>query len=120
MNFVQEIHGTDTVHYAQPRRRYAAKLQRVIIVILTLLVLADLPFLPAAAAEPISEYRLQPGDAIRLNVIGFSDFNFVATIRGDGELTIPLMGNLNAAGLTFTELRTSHRWWANGESYPIA
>ena len=106
MKCVQGINGGNTVHNAQPCRRYAAKLQRAVIFILTLLVHAGLPFHTLSAAEATSEYRLQAGDAIRLTLIGFRDFNFVATIRGDGEMTIPLIGNVSAAGLTFTELRT--------------
>ncbi|MBL9016152.1 MAG: polysaccharide biosynthesis/export family protein [Myxococcales bacterium] len=62
------------------------------------------------AAEPdprTSEVVLGVGDVVAINVWGEGnkDLNTEATIRPDGTITMPLVGDLKAAGQTPTELK---------------
>ena len=84
---------------AAPRRRLAA--------FAALLCLAacepgsGLPPLPYSAPGP---YRLGVGDRVR--VITFGDTNLTGEFRVNdrGNIAVPLLGNIEAAGLTTTEL----------------
>jgi len=60
------------------------------------------------AAEPdprTAEYVLGIGDSISINVWEQSGLNTEATIRPDGTITMPLIGDLKAAGETPTSLK---------------
>lgn len=54
-----------------------------------------------------SEYRLGVADSIDINVWKNPDLSTKATIRPDGTITMPLIGDLEAAGKTPTELKTA-------------
>jgi len=45
-------------------------------------------------------YVLRQGDSIQVDVWGFSQFNTAGLVKPTGTLTIPLIGELQAAGLT--------------------
>jgi polysaccharide export outer membrane protein len=51
------------------------------------------------------ELILGVGDIVQIHVWGQQDFNTEATIRPDGTITMPLVGDLKAAGRTPSELR---------------
>jgi polysaccharide export outer membrane protein len=58
--------------------------------------------LPASAEE----YRLAPGDTIEFSTVATPDLKTRATIRLDGAVTLPLIGDVNVAGLTLAKLRS--------------
>jgi polysaccharide export outer membrane protein len=55
-----------------------------------------------AVAEP--EYRIGAGDVLQVFVWKEPDFTREVTVRLDGRITFPLLGNMMAAGLTPTQL----------------
>jgi polysaccharide export outer membrane protein len=54
-----------------------------------------------------SEYKLSSGDVIELSVIGFADIKQRSTVGVDGEISLPLIGQVRAAGLSVEELRNT-------------
>jgi polysaccharide export outer membrane protein len=66
-------------------------------------VLAAVAILVAspAFADP---YRLAAGDIVQLTVVGFPDLKQRTPINVDGEVMLPLVGAIKAAGQTVTEL----------------
>jgi polysaccharide biosynthesis/export protein len=75
------------------------------------------PLAPAAAIDtdkkpkpeaPFDEeYRLGPGDKLRIEVYKDAQLSQSAQIRPDGKITLPLIGDLEATGRTPLELRDS-------------
>jgi len=63
---------------------------------------AAVPSLPANTSP---DYRLQPGDKIHIEVYHDQDLSPSLQIRPDGKITLPLVGDLPAAGRTSIELR---------------
>ncbi|MCH7805310.1 MAG: polysaccharide biosynthesis/export family protein [Acidobacteria bacterium] len=51
-----------------------------------------------------SEYRLGAGDLIEVSVFGVEDFNYNLRIDSLGQINLPFIGSITAAGLTPTEL----------------
>jgi len=51
------------------------------------------------------EYSLGPGDKLRIEVYKDSQLSQSAQVRPDGKITLPLIGDIEAAGLTPIELR---------------
>ncbi len=49
--------------------------------------------LPAQAAD----YKLQPGDVLELSVAGIADMRQRMPVGIDGEVSVPLVGNVAAA-----------------------
>ena len=63
------------------------------------------PAKPAAA--PISaDYRLVQGDKLRVEVYKDTQLSQSLQIRPDGKITLPLLGDIAAAGKTPTEFAT--------------
>jgi polysaccharide export outer membrane protein len=58
---------------------------------------------PAVAEE----YRLGPGDKLRIEVYKDPQLSQSAQIRPDGKITLPLIGDVEASGQTPLELRDS-------------
>lgn len=56
---------------------------------------------PAEAAE----YKLQPGDVLEMSVAGIADMRQRMPVGIDGDVSVPLVGNVAAAGHTVTEVR---------------
>lgn len=50
------------------------------------------------------DYRLQAGDRVEVYVYRHTDFSKIGTIRPDGYLTLPVLDDVKAAGLTPMEL----------------
>jgi polysaccharide export outer membrane protein len=63
-----------------------------------------LPPLPPAAA---GEYRLGPGDAVRLIVFGEEQLTGEFRVNDSGAIAVPLLGSVHAAGLTPAALEAS-------------
>ncbi len=73
---------------------------------------------PAPAARPAAttatirpwheqEYRLGPGDKLRIEVYKQEQLSQSLQVRPDGKITLPLIGDVAAAGQTPNELRDS-------------
>ena len=60
---------------------------------------------PAADASP--DYRLVPGDKLRIEVYKDATLSQTVQIRPDGKITLPYIGDIAASGLTPTALRDS-------------
>lgn len=74
----------------------------------------DAPRESIALGEP-GEYRMQPGDLLRVKFLYHPELDMKVPIRPDGAITLQLGGEFRAVGLTTTELekvikeRTSDR-----------
>ena len=72
-----------------------------------LFVLLALGFAHADITKAQSiEYRLGPGDRIKVAVFGRSDLSGIYTIRNSGALSLPIAGEISASNLTLNELET--------------
>src|SRR5215213_10756256 len=74
-----------------------------VLAVLTLGAVAWLP-LPARA-----EYLLAPGDVIELSAAGVADLKQRSRIDSSGEISLPLIGQLKAAGRPISEVRSEVR-----------
>ena len=59
----------------------------------------------AAAANTTADYKLVPGDKLRIEVYKDAQLSQSLQVRPDGKITLPLVGDLAAAGRTSNELR---------------
>ena len=59
------------------------------------------------AAPTSAEYRLVPGDKVRIEVYKDAQLSQSVQIRPDGKITMPLIGDVAAVNQTPTELRRS-------------
>jgi protein involved in polysaccharide export with SLBB domain len=69
---------------------------------------ANLPPLPAASASEAA-YTLGPGDKLRINVFGAEDLSGDFTVGDSGQLSLPLIGDVKAAGATPDQLSHTMR-----------
>lgn len=58
-----------------------------------------------AASEAVSGYRLGPRDRVLVTVFNHADLSGEYELDGDGRLSMPLIGVVDAAGLTLPELQ---------------
>ena len=76
--------------------------------ILALLVMGSLTVgLTTGAREApaaVDTYTLGPGDAIEIVVVGDKDLSRTATVKPDGSIDLPLIGEVTAAGRTTSQL----------------
>jgi polysaccharide export outer membrane protein len=75
---------------------------RSLTVVLTLLATVGLPSLVAIAAGP--EYRIGIDDIIAISIFDQKDLDQVVTVRPDGKVSLLLVGEVEAGGLTVAEL----------------
>ncbi len=67
---------------------------------------ASAPAAPAVAAAAVApDYRLVPGDKLRIEVYKDAQLSQSLQVRPDGKITLPLIGDITAEGRTSTELR---------------
>jgi len=59
----------------------------------------------AAAGATANDYRLAAGDKLRIEVYKDAQLSQSLQIRPDGKVTLPLVGDVTAAGRTSAELR---------------
>ncbi len=76
-------------------------------VVAILLLLASTLF--GLAQSIPAETRLQPGDTVRLTVLGLEDLTTEAMVGSDGALRLPLAGSVTAAGRTLDEVEDGVR-----------
>jgi polysaccharide export outer membrane protein len=55
----------------------------------------------------VPEYRLGPSDKVRVNVFGEEALTGEFTVGGSGRISLPLIGEIQAEGLTITQLQES-------------
>ncbi len=55
----------------------------------------------------VLDYRIGPSDVLSIRVRGHEDLNQTVTVRPDGKLSLPLVGDLAVAGMTPVELQGS-------------
>jgi protein involved in polysaccharide export with SLBB domain len=60
-----------------------------------------------AAADQPRTYRIQPGDQIDVSFYLSPELHQVLTVRPDGDISMPVAGNVHAQGLTPEELEKS-------------
>jgi polysaccharide biosynthesis/export protein len=60
---------------------------------------------PAFARADMPDYRISPGDKLRIEVYRDQQLSQSLQVRPDGKVTLPLLGDLQASGLTPIELR---------------
>ncbi len=56
-------------------------------------------------AEQLKDYRLGPADKVRLIVFGEPDLSGEFSVNARGQLSLPLLGEVDADGLSVEELR---------------
>src|SRR5262245_41539979 len=66
---------------------------------------ADKKKLPQAPGAINEEYRVGPGDKLRIEVYKDQQLSQSVQVRPDGKITLPLLGDLEATGRTPLELR---------------
>jgi polysaccharide export outer membrane protein len=59
---------------------------------------------PPSSRGAVGPYRLGPGDKVRLKVYGDTDVNDQYEVNSAGYVSIPLVGQVKAAGLTTRQL----------------
>jgi polysaccharide biosynthesis/export protein len=59
----------------------------------------------APTAPTAADYRLMPGDKLRVEVYKDTQLSQSLQVRPDGKITLPLAGDISAAGRTPLELR---------------
>jgi polysaccharide biosynthesis/export protein len=59
----------------------------------------------ASQAAPPARVTLAPGDTVRINFSGAPELNQSQKIRADGKLSLPMIGEVDAAGKTVVALQ---------------
>lgn len=59
---------------------------------------------PPAAAQAVTDYRIGVDDVLAVSVWDNKDLDQVVFVRPDGRISLPLVGEVRAAGLTVAEL----------------
>jgi polysaccharide export outer membrane protein len=77
------------------RRRLAAACVAALVVVL---------LLSPAAPQAVSSYILGPGDVLEVSVWGYPDLTRTVAVRPDGRVSLPLAGEVHAAGLSVAQL----------------
>ncbi|MBE9168913.1 polysaccharide export protein [Pleurocapsales cyanobacterium LEGE 06147] len=62
-----------------------------------------LPSLDRTNAAQFNLYRLDTGDGLNINVPQFAEFSTAATIDGEGNAILPIIGRISLTGLTLAE-----------------
>jgi polysaccharide export outer membrane protein len=77
---------------------------------------AKSPLVTSAATEPtlLTEYRFGPDDLVEIHVWKEPDLSREVTVRPDGKISLPLVGDVHAAGFTAEELSAAITQELNG------
>ena len=68
------------------------------------------PAQPAVSASPVdADYKIGPQDVLRIDVWKEPDISRVIPVRPDGKISLPLLNDVQASGLTAMELAASLR-----------
>ncbi len=93
-------------HSRWPRLRSSLKIALSVAVAILFVMPGPvgLPTRSVQAQQPLQEYVLKPGDAVEITVFGEADLSRTVTIRPDGKINLPLIGDIQAAGFSPAEL----------------
>ena len=58
----------------------------------------------SGAYEGVSEYRIGPQDLLAISVFGVAELSQEVRVNSNGQISLPLVGNLQAGGRTIQEL----------------
>lgn len=100
--FKQDEHKAPQLGACAAAQFHAWLFRKFLCTAAVVMLLFALP-LSAAGAD---EYRLAPGDTIEFSTVATPDLKTRATIRLDGAVTLPLIGDIDVAGLTLAKLRS--------------
>lgn len=64
---------------------------------------------PSPAFEGLQTYRIGPGDVLEIAVLGNADLSRTATVQMTGSITLPLLNEIQVAGLTVGEIQRKIR-----------
>jgi polysaccharide biosynthesis/export protein len=78
-----------------------------VLILVTLLGL--LALVRSGAGAPLDTYRVGPGDVLKVTVYGHEDLTRASVVAPDGRMPFPLIGEVQAGGLTPTELEARLR-----------
>lgn len=68
-------------------------------------VRAQTPTVPADVGKVSSDYRLGPGDKLKITVFGNQDVSGEAVIDPQGKVAVPLLGQVQAGGQTVADVQ---------------
>lgn len=77
---------------------------RVWDVLILAALIALVLFPQPGASAPAQDYRIGPGDVLKITVYGHEDLSRLSVIAADGRMPFPLIGEVQANGLSPTEL----------------
>jgi polysaccharide biosynthesis/export protein len=60
---------------------------------------------PAGTPRAVMEYEVGPGDVLEVNVFGNDDLSRIPTVQTSGAISLPLLGEVQVAGLTVGEVQ---------------
>jgi polysaccharide export outer membrane protein len=60
---------------------------------------------PAAPAAPSGDYEVGPGDVLDIAVFDNADLSRLPTVQTNGSISLPLLGEVQVAGLTVAEVQ---------------
>jgi polysaccharide export outer membrane protein len=69
-------------------------------------LLIDFPLPQIDGQRVVNEYRIGPEDVLEIMVWKNADLTRTVTVRPDGKVSLPLIGDVQASGLTTEELKT--------------
>jgi len=72
---------------------------------LTLCLIFGFGLIAAPASAQDSSYRINGGDTLHISVYGEKDLDRDVAVEPDGGIAFPLVGNINARGLTLSDLQ---------------
>lgn len=61
---------------------------------------------PAAETTPVGDYKIGVGDSLQVNVWRNPELSMAVVVRPDGKISLPLVGDVAAAGQTSAALAT--------------
>lgn len=66
------------------------------------------PVVPSAASDSVVySYRLGAGDKVKITVFDEPDLSGTFSVSGEGKVSVPLVGDIQAAGLTAPQLQSA-------------
>ena len=68
---------------------------------------ADLARTAKVGQPPVRDYLLAPGDQLEFRVVDAPDMDTVQMVRSDGRITLPMIQDAVASGMTLQQLRAT-------------
>ena len=59
-----------------------------------------------SAVEPVSEYKIAPGDVLNIVIYGHDDLSGDFTVDAEGSISMPLVNQVTAIGMSTSELES--------------